>query len=108
MKRQCRDIKKIMRMKWRSLAFTKSVTRRPERPHKLKKYQGHSSQMNLKKYQDPLMIQASKNRSLKKHQEMEKRPLEGQGKKLKRPLQRQEKMCLKKHQSHLSLLTQER
>ena len=50
-------------------------------------------QMNLKKYQGPLMIQAGKNRSLKKHQAMEKRPLQTQE---------------KKHQNHLNLLTQAR
>ena len=32
----------------------------------LKKHQGHPNQMNFKKYQGPLMIQARKNRSLKK------------------------------------------
>ena len=43
--------------------------------HNLKKH--YPNQMNLKKYQIPLMIQARKNRSLKKHQgqAMEKRLL---------------------------------
>ena len=86
----------------------KSVTRRLGRFHSLKKHypnqmslkknQSHSNQMNLKKYQGLLMIQARKNRSLKKS--MEKRPLQRQEKKLKRP------HSLKKHQSHLNLLTQ--
>ena len=40
MKRHCKDIKKIMRMKWKLLTFTKSVTRQrqlqiqPQKPHK--------------------------------------------------------------------------
>ena len=53
-----------------------------------------------KKVSGPIMIQAKKNRSLKKS--MEKRQLQRQGKKLKRPHR------LKKHQSHLNLLTQAR
>ena len=47
MKRHCKDIKKIIRTKWRSLTFTKSVTRRLGKFHR-KKY--HPNQMNLKKY----------------------------------------------------------
>ena len=118
-------------MKWKLLAFTKGVTRRLGRfnslkwhqshPNQtnlekhqghpdqmnLKKYQGHPDQMNLKKYQGHqglLMIQARKDRSLKKHkgQAMEKRSLQRQEKKLKRP------HSLKRHQSHLNLLTQVR
>ena len=58
--------------------FIKVVTRRLGRFHSLKKHQSHSNLMNLKKYPGPLMIQARKNRSLKK-------PME------KRLLQRQEK-----------------
>ena len=60
---------------------------------------------DLKKYQGPLMIRMRKNnRSLKKHrgQVMEKRSLQKQEKKLKRPHNR------KKHQSHRNLLTQVR
>ena len=104
MKRPYRDIKKIIWMKWGLLTFTKSVTRGLGRFHSLKKHQSHPNQMNLKKYQSPLMIQTRKNRSLKKHQgqAMEKRLLQRQGKKLKRP------HSLKKHQSHLNLLTQVR
>ena len=49
MKRHYKDIKKIMRMKWRLLTFTKSAARRRGK--------------NLKKHQ---IIQARKNRSLKK------------------------------------------
>ena len=77
MKRHCKDVKKIMRMKWRSLNFSKSVTRRIGRFYSLKHY---LNQMNLKNYQNPLMIQVRKNRSLKKHQAMEKRPLQRQAK----------------------------
>ena len=89
-KRHYKDIKKIIRMKWRLLAFTKGVTRRLGRFHSLKKDQGHPNQtklkkhlnhpnhINLKKYQGPLMIQARKNRSLKKP--MGKRPLKRQEK----------------------------
>ena len=57
----------------------------------LKKHQRHQNQMKIKNYQNPLMMQARKNRSLKKSME-------------KIPLQRQEK----KHQSHLNLLIQVR
>ena len=67
MKRHCKDIKKIMRMKWRSLNVTKSATRRIERFYSLKHY---PNQIN------PSMIQARKNRSLK--EPMEKRPLQRQ------------------------------
>ena len=52
MKSHYKDKKKIMRMKWRSLTFTKSAARTRGR--------------NLKKHQ---MIQARKNRSLKKPME---------------------------------------
>ena len=55
----------------------------------LKKHQRHQNQMKIKNYQNPLMMQARKNRSLKKSME-------------KILLQRQEK----KHQSHLNLLIQ--
>ena len=82
MKRHCKDVKKIMRMKWRSLNFSKSVTRRIGRFYSLKHY---LNQMNLKNYQNPLMIQVRKNRSLKKHQAMEKRPLQRQAKSEKDP-----------------------
>ena len=81
-KRHCKDVKKIMRMKWRSLNFSKSVTRRIGRFYSLKHY---LNQMNLKNYQNPLMIQVRKNRSLKKHQAMEKRPLKRQAKSEKNP-----------------------
>ena len=108
MKRHCKDIKKIIRMKWRSLSFTKSAIRRIGRFYNLKHYPNqmnlkkhhpnqmnlkryNPNQMNLKKYQGPSRIQARKNRSLKK-------PIE------KRSLQRQEK----KHQSQLNLSTQVR
>ena len=57
----------------------------------LKKYQGH---------QGLLMIQAEKNRGLKKHQAMEKEVPTKSGKKLKRP------HSLKKHQIYLNLLIQ--
>ena len=77
MKRHCKDVKKIMRMKWRSLNFSKSVTRRIGRFYSLKHY--------LKNYQNPLMIQVRKNRRLKKHQAMEKRPLQRQAKSEKDP-----------------------
>ena len=55
-----------------------------------KKHQSHSNHMNLKKYQGYqglLMIEARKDRSLKKYQSqaMEKRPLQRHEKKLKRP-----------------------
>ena len=95
MKRHCSDTKKIIWMKHRLLIFTRSVTRRLGRFHSLKKPQSHQSHQGL------LMIQARKNRSLKKHQgqAMEKRPLQRQEKKLKRS------HSLKKHQSHLNLLT---
>ena len=93
-KRHCKDIKKIIQTKWRSLTFTKSVTRRLTRFHSLKKHhqnqmnlkkhQGHSNQMNLKKYQSRLMIQVRKNRSLKKHQVMEKKTTTRTGKKVKK------------------------
>ena len=82
MKRHCKDAKKIMWMKWRSLNFSKSVTRRIGRFYSLKHY---LNQMNLKNYQNPLMIQVRKNRSLKKHQAMEKRPLQRQAKSEKDP-----------------------
>ena len=82
MKRHCKDVKKIMRMKWRSLNFSKSVKRRIGRFYSLKHY---LNQMNLKNYQNPLMIQVRKNRSLKKHQAMEKRPLQRQAKSEKDP-----------------------
>ena len=49
-----------------------------------------------------LMIQAGKDRSLKKHQAMEERLLQRQEKKLKRP------HSLKNHQIHLNLLIQAR
>ena len=81
------------------IAFTKGATRRLEKPHSLKKHQSHSNQMNLKKYQGHqglLMIQVGVNKNLKKHQ----RQLKSQEKKLKRS------HSLKKHQSHLNLLTQ--
>ena len=70
MKRPYRDIKKIIWMKWRILASTKGVTRRPHRPCSLKKH--HPSQMNLKKHHNHvnlLMIQARKDRSLRKPME---------------------------------------
>ena len=60
MKRHCKDIKKIMGMKWRSLTSTKSAARRTER--------------DLKKHQ---IIQARKNRNLKKP--------DGQPKKVPKP-----------------------
>ena len=71
MKRPCRDIEKIMWMKWRLLAFTEGAVRRPERFHSLKKPQIHPNQMNLKSYQGQQglsMTQVRKNRELKKHQ----------------------------------------
>ena len=113
MKRHCRDIKKIIWIKWKLLAFPKGVTRRLGRFHSLKNHQGHPNQMNLKKHQSHpnqmnlkkqglLMIQARKDRSLKKHQAMEERLLQRQEKKLKRP------HSLKKHQSHLNLSIQVR
>ena len=76
MKRACRDIKKIIWMKWRLSTSTKAT--RPERLHSLKKHQSH---LNLLKQ----MTQAMMNRSLKKHQgqAMEKGPLQKQEKKLK-------------------------
>ena len=51
MKRHCRDIKKVIWIKWRLLTFTKGVTRRS---HSLKKH--HSNQMDLKKHQSHLNI----------------------------------------------------
>ena len=75
MKRNCKDIKKIMQMKWRSLNFRKSETRRMGRFYSLNHY---PNQMNLKNDQNPLMVQARKNRSLKKHQAMGKRRLQRQ------------------------------
>ena len=89
------------------ITFTKDVTRRLGRLHSLKKHQSYSNQMNLKRYkghQGLLMMQARKNKSLIKHQgqAIEKRPLQRQEKKQKRPHSR------KKHQSQLNLLTQSR
>ena len=43
--------------------------------------------MNLKNYQNLLMIQTRKNRSLKKHQAMEKKTATKTGKKVKKTLQ---------------------
>ena len=43
MKRHCKDTKKTIRMKWRSLTFTKRATRRLERFHRKKH---HPDQMN--------------------------------------------------------------
>ena len=87
MKRPYRNINKVMWMKWRLLTFTKGARRGLGRFHSLKKHQSHPNHMNLKKYQSPLMFQVRKNRSLKKHQgqAMEKRSLQRQKKKLKRP-----------------------
>ena len=84
MKRHCKNVKKIMRMKWRSLNFTKSVTRRIGRFYNLKYY---LIQMNLKNYQNLLMILTRKNRSLKKHHSMEKKTATKRGKKVKKTLQ---------------------
>ena len=98
------------------ISLPKGVTRRLGSFHSLKKnrgqmnlkkHQSHPNQMNLKEYQGHqglLMIQGRNDKSLKKHQgqAMEKRPLQRQEKKLKRP------HSLKKHQSHLNLLTQAR
>ena len=100
MKRRYRDIKKIILMRLRLLTFTKGVTRRLGRFHSLKKH--YPNQMSLKRHQSPLMIQARKKRRLKKHRglAMEKRPLQRQEKKFKRP------HSLKKYQSHPNLLTQ--
>ena len=84
MKRPCRDIK-IIWIKWKLLASTKGVARRPGRPHSLKK-PSHPSQINLCQ---GFLIQAwmGMNRSLKKQQgqAMEKRLLQRQKKKLKGP-----------------------
>ena len=82
---------------WRSLNFTKRLTRRIKRFYSLKYY---PNQTNLHNYQNQLIIQARKNRSLKKHQVMEKRPLQRLKKKLKRL------HSLKKHQNLQSLLIQ--
>ena len=89
MKTHYKDIKKIMRMKRRSLNFTKSATRRIGRFYSLKYY---PNQMN------PSMIQARKNRSLKKSNG--KKTTTKAVKKLKRP------HSLKKHQKLLSSLVQ--
>ena len=51
-------------MKWKLLAFTKGVTGRLRRFHSLKKH--HPNQMNLKKYQGLLMIQAREGQKPKK------------------------------------------
>ena len=76
----CRDMRKIIWMKWRLLTFTKGT--RPEKPLSLKKHQTHPNQM-----------------SLRKGQAMEKGSPERQEKEqLDRP------HSLKKHQSQLSLL----
>ena len=89
MKRPYRDIKKIIWMKWRLLTFTKGVARGLGRFRNLKKHQSHPNQMNLKKYQSPLMIQVRKNKSLKKHQAqaMEKKVATKAGKKVKKASQ---------------------
>ena len=89
------------------ISLHKRCNKRAGRFHSLKRHQSHPNQMNLKKYQGHqglLIIQARKDRRLKKHQgqAMEKIPLQRQEKKLKRPHN------LKKHQSHLNLLTQVR
>ena len=80
-------------MKCRLLTSTKGT--RPERIHSLKKHQIH---LGLLKKNAQAMV----NRSLKKYQvqAIEKRPLQKQEKKLKRPY------SLKKHQYHLNLLKQ--
>ena len=80
MKRHYRDIKTIIWMKWKLLTFTKSITRRLGRFHSLKKhhpnqmnqkkYQGHPNQMNLKKYYGLLVIQARRDKSLKKSKKL--------------------------------------
>ena len=117
MKRFCRYIKKIVWMKWRLLTSKKGGTRRPGRLHSLKKHQRAIIQINLKKHQGHqslLMIKARKDRALKRYQgqAMDKRPLQKQAKKLKRP-QRLKKhqshpnqMSLKKHQSHQNFFIQ--
>ena len=87
------------------ISLHKRCNKKSRKASQPKKNENYPNQMNLKKYQGHqglLMIQARKNRSPKKHQgqPMEKRPLQRQEKKLKRP------HSLKKHQSHLNLLTQ--
>ena len=60
----------------------KRVARRIGRFYSLKHY---PNQMNLNIYQNPLITQVSKNRSLKKHQAIKKRPLQRQEKVPKSP-----------------------
>ena len=87
MKRHCRDIKKIIWMKWRLLTSTKGATRRSWRYHSLKKHQIQAMKKRL--LQSP--------HSLKKHQvQTMKKNL------LHRPY------TLKKRQSHLNFLTRGR
>ena len=92
MKRHCRDIKKIIWMKWKLLAFTKGVTRRLGRFHSLKKAsvspksdepkKCYPNQMNLKKYQGLLMFQAKQ--KPKKASCDGKKTIRNAGKKLKK------------------------
>ena len=72
------------------ISLHKRCNKRARRFHSLERHQSHPNQMNLKKYQGHqglLIIQARKDRRLKKHQgqAMEKIPLQKQEKKLKRP-----------------------
>ena len=94
MKRHCKDIKKIMQIKWRSLNFPKSPTRSIESFYSLKHY---LNQMNLK---NPSMIQARKNRRLKKASSDVKRTTAKVEKRLQRP------HSLRKKQSPQSFLIQ--
>ena len=95
MKRPCKDIKKIIWMKWRLLTFTKVAKRRHGRLHSLKKHQSHPNQMNLKEApKSPGFIDEGQKVKKASGQAMEKRPPQRHGKKLKRPYN------LRNHKNH--------